>query len=531
VRFFGGDHGLPVLFVTPEAFPLAKTGGLADVCGALPAALRDLGVDLRLMLPGYPQALDAAIDKHIIADLPDLCRGGTCRLIGGRAPRSDIPIILFDCPALFRRDGGLYQNDSGADWSDNHRRFALFCRAAAAVAMGEAGLPWRPALVHANDWHTGLIPAFLHFRGTARPRTVFTIHNLAFQGNFPLELFPTLGLPEAALSSDGLEFYGQISFLKAGLRYSDRLTTVSPNYAREILSPEHGCGLDGLLRSRTGDLVGILNGIDYSVWNPAIDAALPHAYDADDLSGKDACKAALCAEMGLTPDPAAPLLIYVNRLTNQKMADVVLEGLSRVVGVGAQVIVHGRGEHGLEQGFSQLARHHHGRMKVELGYREDLAHRLNAGADLSLTPSRFEPCGLTTMYAMCYGALPVSRAVGGVSDTVQDADVSASRETHGTGFLFEAANVRALERCIDRALAWYRDKDRWQRLQRSAMKRDFRWERSARRYLALYAETLGAEFDRFPPIGGTVTAPRPMRGDPFGRPRAEFIDAAEETTA
>ncbi len=330
------ERPFPVLFVTSEAFPLAKTGGLADVCGALPAALARLGADLCIMLPGYPQALDVALDKRVLCDVTNCSEGEPSRLIVGRMPDSGCRVILFDCPALFRRDGGLYQDASGEDWPDNHRRFASFSRAAAAVAMGETALSWRPAVVHANDWHVGLLPAYLHFRGGQRPKTVFTAHNLAFQGNFPLDVFSTLKLPDAALSADGMEFYGKVSFLKAGLRYSDRLTTVSPNYAREILDPEHGCGMDGLLRSRAADLVGILNGVDYSVWDPAIDRALPSAYDADDMSGKATCKAALRAETGLANDEQAPLLIYVNRLTHQKMADVVLQAVPRVIANGAQ---------------------------------------------------------------------------------------------------------------------------------------------------------------------------------------------------
>jgi starch synthase len=484
---------LPVLFVTSEAFPLAKTGGLADVCGALPAALNRLGADLRLMLPGYPQSLDTAVGKRVLCDVTDLVGGEHCRLVGGRMPDSGCRVILFDCPTLFQRGGGLYQDDGGEDWPDNHRRFAAFSRAAAAVAMGETPLPWRPAVVHCNDWHTGLLAAYLHFRAGPRPKTVFTAHNLAFQGNFPVEVFPTLGLPHTALSQDGLEFYGKVSFLKAGLRYSDRLTTVSPNYAREILSAEHGCGMDGLLRSRAADLVGILNGVDYSVWNPATDRALANAYDAEDLSGKADCKAALRAETGLPNDEQAPLVIYVNRLTHQKMADVVLQALPHLVASGAQMIVHGQGEQGLERDYADIAKLHSGKVAIEIGYREAFAHRMNAGADLSLTPSRFEPCGLTTMYAMRYGALPVTRAVGGLADTVQDADARTETVSEGTGFLFEDATVADLRRCTARALERYRDKEAWRRLQRSAMRRDFGWERSARQYLTLYAGLAGAE--------------------------------------
>jgi starch synthase len=406
-----------ILFVSSEVFPLAKTGGLADVCGALPATLSTLGADVRVMLPGYPQALDLASSLEVVngCELPD------GRLLMGHLPDSDVPIILFDAPALFRRKGSLYQDDGGQDWPDNDRRFAAFCRAVAFVALGKATLGWRPQIVHANDWHTGMVPALLHYSNQARPKTVFTIHNLAFQGNFPLSAFSTLGLPTEALSPDGIEFYNQISFIKAAIRYSDRLTTVSPTYAREILTPEHGCGLDGLLRTRAADLTGILNGVDYNVWDPANDNELPRPYSHDDLAGKDDCKASLRHEMGLSQAVDSPLIAYVNRLTHQKMADVVLDVVPRLVANGAQIVVHGSGDRAFEERFESVAQAHPNNVAVRLGYTEGLAHRIIGGCDLSLTPARFEPCGLTTMYAMRYGALPVTRAVGGLVDTVEDA--------------------------------------------------------------------------------------------------------------
>jgi starch synthase len=473
-----------ILFVASEAFPLAKTGGLADVCGALPANLARLGADIKVMVPGYPAALEMALEKRVLADLSGFF-DGEARLIAARMPVSGLKVILFDCPRLFNRAGGLYQDAEGRDWVDNHQRFAAFCRAAAEVALGGLGLSWRPAVVHAHDWHAGPLMALLRFAGAPRPRTVFTIHNLAFQGNFPLESFGQLGLPRETLSPDGIEFFGQISFLKAGICYSDRLTTVSPTYAREILTPEHGCGLDGLLRVRAADLTGILNGVDYSTWDPASDTALPQCYSPEDLAGKTACRAALRAELGLRPDTDAPLLIYVNRLTHQKMADVVLEALPLLVAQGLQLVVHGEGQRDFEDAFAATARHHPQQVAVRLGYREALAHRLTAAADLSLTASRFEPCGLTTMYAMRYGTLPVTRAVGGMADTVQDADAEDGAAP-GTGFLFEDPDAPSLLRCVERAAARYETRAAWLPLQRQAMRRDFGWERSAQRYLELY---------------------------------------------
>jgi starch synthase len=413
------------------------------------------------------------------------------RLLTGRLPDSGVPIILFDAPALFARKGGIYQDSDRRDWPDNDRRFAAFCRAAAFVALGKTTLGWRPQIVHANDWHTGMVSAFLHFSGEARPKTVFTIHNLAFQGNFPLAAFSNLGLPGEVLSPGGIEFYNQISFIKATIRYSDRLTTVSPTYAREILTPEHGCGLDGLLRTRAADLTGILNGVDYNVWDPANDPELPRPYNHDDLAGKDHCKAGLRQEMGLSQAVGAPLMAYVNRLTHQKMADVVLEVVPRLVANGAQIVVHGSGDRAFEERFEGVAQAYPDNVAVRLGYSEGLAHRIIGGCDISLTPARFEPCGLTTMYAMRYGALPVTRAVGGLVDTVEDAGLVNAGENLGSGFAFSRATPDDMEDSLIRASAWYRDGEAWKRLQRSAMLRNFGWKRSAQRYLELYTALLG----------------------------------------
>ncbi len=480
------DRPRRVLFVTSEIFPLAKTGGLADVSSALPAALASLGADVRVMLPAYPEALDLARDVCVVqgGDVPE------GRLLAARMPDSDMSVILFDAPALFARKGGIYQDEDRQDWPDNDRRFAAFSRAAALVGLGRSGLDWRPDIVHANDWHTGMVPAYLHFSGEREVKSIFTIHNLAFQGNFPLSGFSNLGLPTEALSSEGVEFYNQVSFIKAAIRYSDRLTTVSPTYAREILTPEHGCGLDGLLRSRAGDLVGILNGVDYGVWDPANDAELPRKYSADDLTGKDDCKSTLRHEMGLAQNTHSPVIAYVNRLTDQKMADVVLDALPQLVATGAQIVVHGSGDKAFEEHFERAEREHQGSVAVRLGYAEGLAHRIVAGCDLSLTPARFEPCGLTTMYGMRYGALPVTRAVGGIADTVHDAGVVNNDNDVGTGFLFEKVAADDMVGGMLRATSWYRDGAAWKRLQRRAMAGNFAWERSAQQYLELYDAAL-----------------------------------------
>jgi len=502
-----GLPGFPLraLFATGELFPLAKTGGLADASAALPAALAGLGMDIRPILPGYGSALDVARAKRTLGPLPG---GGT--LLLGRTPDTGLPVYLLDWPDLFRRPGGPYQDRARRDWPDNLRRFAAFCAAAAHVALHGDGGSWRPDVVHANDWHTGLLPASLALHAGRRPRSVFTIHNLAFQGNFPLDAAGAMGLPEALLSPEGAEFYGQFSCLKAGIRYADRLTTVSPTYAREILTQEYGCGLDGLLRARAGDLVGILNGIDTVLWNPAGDPALPTRYDAEDLAGKRDAKAAVQRELGLDPAPDVPLVVGVNRLTQQKMADVVLAALPALLDQGVQVVLHGEGDPALEAAWRAAATGRTRRLAVRIGYREALAHRLLAAADIALTPSRFEPCGLTTMYAMRYGALPVTRPVGGLADTVRDIDTAQPERTTGTGFFFAAPTSAALAACVARAATLFRDRPAWRRCQRNAMQRDFGWEPSARRYLALYRALVPPATARRARLAILPTAAAPM---------------------
>jgi starch synthase len=477
-----------VLFVSSEVFPVAKTGGLADVASALPATLARLRTDVRLMLPGYSEALDRVLGKRVVATSMDVPGNG--RLIAARMPDTGLPVYLYDAPALYRRGGSLYQDGSGQDWPDNHLRYAALSHAAAHVARDRLGLGWRPDIVHGNDWHTGLLPALLAASPEPRPATVFTIHNLAFQGNFNFGVLPDLSLPADIAHQDGIEFFGQISFLKAGIRYADRLTTVSPTYAREILTPENGCGLDGLLRARAHDLVGILNGVDYRIWDPARDDALACKYDANDVSGKQQCKADVQDELGLERSDR-PLVIFVNRFTHQKMADVMLAALPALVESGAQIVLHGQGERRLEDGFRAAAANAGGaHLAVRVGYDETFARRLNAAADMSMTASRFEPCGLTTMYAMRYGALPVTRHVGGIADTVVDPDSDLATDTGASGFVFKDDTPDQMVEGVRRASRWFRSHN-WRDIQQSAMRRDFGWERSARRYQELYGALAG----------------------------------------
>lgn len=476
-----------VLFVTAEIFPLAKTGGLADVCAALPAVLARLGVELRLMMPAYPQALETALQKRVVADLPPSRGFPLCRIISALTPDSRLPLLLLDCPEFYRRDGGPYQESDGRDWPDNAQRFALLSRAAAEVALGKALPDWRADIVHGNDWHTGLLPLYLSQHDGAHPATLLTIHNLAFQGCFSRDVFPSLDLPGESFSPDGVEFHGKLSFLKAGIRYSDRLTTVSPTYAQEILTPAYGCGLDGLLRTRADDLVGILNGIDEQIWGPANDRHLPEPYDAENLEGKRECKAHVRRELSLADD-GRPLVAIVNRLTRQKMADTVAASLHEIVARGAQVALIGNGERAIESAFLAVARDYPGRVAVRIGYQEPLAHRLFAGADILLAPARFEPCGLTPIYAMRYGTLPIVRSTGGLADAVVPANQETTGEGTATGFAFQTATSEDMLACIGQALTMYEDSSRWRQIQLRAMRRQSGWTSAARQYARLYED-------------------------------------------
>ncbi|CAA7623166.1 glycogen synthase GlgA [Magnetospirillum sp. UT-4] len=478
-----------VLFASSEVFPLVKTGGLADVSGALPAALAESGIDVRVLMPGYPEAMERTEAKRHVGSFGDpLAVGGEAKLVSGKLPGSGVPVWLLDCPALYDRPGGPYQATAGHDHPDNHLRFGLLSWAAAQLAVDGSPVKWRPQLLHGNDWQTGLAPAYLHAWSPAeRPATVFTIHNIAYQGQFPPDAVPRLGLPAAMYQMDGLEYYDHLSFLKAGLFYSDRLTTVSPRYAREIQSAPHGCGIEGLLTERAADLVGIVNGADYSVWDPAADSHLVRPYRAADVAeGKAANKAALQAELGLAKDPDAPLMVVVSRLNDLKGMDMVLAVLPVLLREGAQLAVVGTGDRVMEDAFRSAAATHPDRISASIAYSETLAHRLMAGGDMLLMPSRFEPCGLTQFYAFRYGTVPVAHATGGLADTVVDASYDSLMTGTATGFSFEHANAGAFQWALERALGVYRNREQWRRIQATCLAQNFSWERSAARYVELY---------------------------------------------
>jgi starch synthase len=476
-----------VLHTSAELYPWVKSGGLGDVVAALPPALTSLGVDARLVLPGFPGFLDAFADLTDVARLPTPFAAERVRIARGRLPETDRFAYLVDHPAFYDRPGNPYAGPDGNDWPDNHRRFGLFGWAAAAVARG-ADHGWRPDILHCHDWHGGLAPAYLAgVPPAASVGTVFTVHNLAYRGLFSGAVFGELALPPGFFTIDGVEFYGQVSFLKAGLFYSHRLTTVSPTYAREIQTPDFGWGLDGLLRRRNQALTGILNGVDSTIWDPRHDPNLPRRYGVDDAEiGKRAAKAALQSRLGLAESQDVPLCGVVSRLTWQKGLDVLLSTVPELVAAGGQLAVLGSGDADLEHGFAAAARSYEGRVAVELGYDEALAHRIFAGADLVLVPSRFEPCGLTQLYALRYGALPVVRRVGGLADTVVDATAVTLAEGTATGFAYEAETPRALLAAVGRAMGLMRETAIWRGMMQRAMTCDFSWDRAARCYLDLY---------------------------------------------
>jgi starch synthase len=467
-----------------------KSGGLGDVSAALPPALAALGVDVRLLLPGFPGFLDAFSGITDAARLPTPFASERVRVALARLPGTQRLAYLVDQPAFYDRLGNPYAGPDGRDWPDNYRRFGLFGWIAAELARG--GDPnWSPDILHVHDWHAGLAPAYLTAPMPAADRapTVFTVHNLAYQGVFPAAIFPELALPPGFFSVDGVEFYGFVSFMKAGLFYSDQLTTVSPTYAREIQTPAFGYGLDGLLRHRANALTGILNGVDPRIWDPRHDAILPKSYGVEDAPlGKRAAKAALQRRLGLDEREDAPLFGVVSRLTPQKGLDLLLACLPEVAAANNQIAVLGSGDSDLEHGFSIAAEAHKGRAAVEIGYDETLSHLIIGGCDVVLVPSRFEPCGLTQLYALRYGTLPLVRRVGGLADTVVDATSVSLAEDTATGFAFDDDSPQALMSAIGRATALFREPDMWLRVMRRAMVQDFSWEAAARRYITVYRE-------------------------------------------
>jgi starch synthase len=480
---------LKVLFATSEMAPLIKTGGLADVSGALPVALRAAGVDVRVLLPGYTPVLAQLPQHEVVATFDALPGFPPARLLAGDTA-TDVPLLVLDCPELYQRAGGPYQDADGRDWSDNPRRFALLSRVAAILASTDSPLPWKPDLLHCNDWQTGLAPAYLHFWHSKTP-TVMTIHNLAFQGVFPPQLLEELHLPPSSFAIGGVEYYGNLSFLKAGLYYADHITTVSPNYAQEIQREPLGFGMQGLLAQRSDRLTGILNGIDTDEWNPAKDGYLAKNYSAARMTGKAANKQALQRRMGLAEEAETPLLGVVSRFTHQKGLDLLLEVVPSLIDLPVQLAMLGSGEAELQRTARELAGRYPGRVAAHIGFNEELSHLIEAGVDMFVMPSRFEPCGLNQFYSQRYGTPPIVHATGGLADSVIDCTPESLKAGSASGFVFSEPTADSLHAAILRATELYRDQKLWKALRKNCMAKDSSWQHSAEAYLDVYRGVLG----------------------------------------
>lgn len=490
---------LHILSVASELFPYVKTGGLGDVVASLPGALADYDVHVRTLVPGYPSLLAAVAGKGRAIRLPDILGHEAlvwmCRI-------EEMDLLVLDIPRLYDRPGNPYVRADGNDWPDNGVRFAALARAAAHIGQGVIE-GYHPDIIHTHDWQAGLTAAYLHYDGeepwranglSRRPRVVQTIHNLAFQGCFPADNLTRFGLPPQAMAMEGCEFHGQIGFLKAGLFFADWITTVSPTYAQEIQGPEWGMGLDGLLRSRSSCLSGILNGLDTSVWNPARDHAVRFPYMVGDTTGRLANKLALQAEFGLPQKPNAFLIGIVSRLTSQKGVDLLPAIMERLLGSNTQVVVVGEGDRSIHRAFFALQRRFPGRFACHLGYSEELGHRFPASVDAMLIPSRFEPCGLTQLCALRYGAVPIVSQVGGLADTIVDANEAAVSRGVGTGFLFSPVSPEALLTVIEKAHVLFRDdRESWMALQRNGAATDVSWRGKAGQYVRLFSRLSGVE--------------------------------------
>ncbi|MGD0958850.1 MAG: glycogen synthase GlgA [Methylomonas sp.] len=473
-----------ILFACSEAHPLIKTGGLADVAGSLPMALAELGQDIRIIMPNY-QAIKNCEPGHYLCTVR--VNNSDVHLLETRLPNSELIVWLVDYPPFFNFPGNPYHDESGVPWANIGDRFALFCRIVVEVAMDRAYLNWKPDVVHCNDWQTGIIPALLSLE-EQRPATIFTIHNMAYQGVFPANVYTHLNLPGQLWHQDGLEFHGMLSFIKGGLSFSDRITTVSPTYAQEIQKPEFGYGLEGLLAYRRDNLSGIINGIDTTIWDPRTDKHISKNYSVKTLNYKQQNKTALQQMFGLPVSADIPLFGLIGRLVEQKGIDLVLSCLAEMTSLSLQVVLLGSGDKSIELKLQDFARLYPDKIAVTIGYNEPLAHQIEAGADIFLMPSRFEPCGLNQMYSQRYGTLPIVRKTGGLADTVVDALPESLSNGAACGFVFNDAVPSALLEAIKRSLVLYADKTSWQKIQRNAMQKDFSWQNSANQYLALYRE-------------------------------------------
>ena len=470
---------MKILFATPECAPLVKTGGLGDVSAALPAALRASGVGVRVLLPGYREVLAANEDAALLGRAT--VSGAAVRFLGSHLP-GGVELIILDAPALYARSGGPYQDASGDDWNDNARRFGVLSHAAALLGTRESPIGWQADVVHCHDWPAALAPVYLDAAPRPRAASLVTIHNLAFQGVFPFAEVESLGIPASRMGMDGVEFYEKASFLKGGLVCADAINAVSPTYAKEIQGPDLGFGLDGVLRNRASVLYGVLNGIDVDTWNPANDALIPARYDVSTLSRKRESKKALKALMGLAGPDEVPLAGVVTRLTHQKGIDILVDALPQLAAHGMQVAIVGTGDRALVKSLEACRAKFPSTLGFVVGFDERLAHLVEAGSDIFLMPSRFEPCGMNQMYSQRYGTPPVVNATGGLVDTVIDESAGDT----ATGFLMRTPDSNGLVEAAGRALAAMRHPARWKRLQANGMAKDFGWKEAARQYVAIY---------------------------------------------
>ncbi len=479
---------IKVLFVTSEIAPLIKTGGLADVSGALPVALRAIGVDVRVLVPGYPQVMEQMASAEVLVTFSDLPGFPSSRLLFS-IMKSGVPLMVLDCPILYQREGGPYADSNGNDWADNPLRFGLLCKIAAILGSSESPLSWHPDLVHGNDWQSGLTGAYLSVAAGAAPN-IITIHNLAFQGNFGSDNVALLHLPPESYAINGIEFYGNMSFLKSGLYYARHITTVSPNYAREIQGDELGFGMQGLLYERRDKLTGILNGIDTDDWDPKTDKYLSSHFSPNRMAGKAENKHALQVLMGLHVDADVPLLAVVSRLTHQKGLDLLLEIAPRLLDMPVQLVILGSGETFMQEEARTLMQRYPGKVAVMIGFDEGLSHQIEAAADMFIMPSRFEPCGLNQFYSQRYGTPPIVHSTGGLADSVVDCIPQTLKDGTASGFVFSGMTTGNLFAAITRAVMLYREPEKWKVLRKNCMNKDFSWETSARAYRAVYLKVL-----------------------------------------
>ena len=470
-----------LLFVASECAPFIKTGGLADVIGAVPKSLASTDVSVRVLIPAYPALKGLVATGTPVMSFDDLF-GGPAHVIAVQAEGLDM--LLLDAPHLYDRSGNIYLGPDGQDWHDNDLRFAALSYAGAQIGLNGLG-DWVPDVINAHDWQAGLVPAYLQQAGCQTPPVVLTIHNIAFQGVFDPTRLSALRLNADQFTQAGVEYYGKISFLKAGIALSEKITTVSPSYAAELLTPEFGMGLDGLLRERQMDMDGILNGIDLDVWNPETDASLVATYSSAKPAGKKKNRAELQTRFGLSQG-SGPLFCVVSRLTSQKGLDMLLDCLPELVAQGAQLALLGTGDPELEQAFIDASNRYAGSVGVIIGYDENLSHLLQAGSDAILIPSRFEPCGLTQLYGLRYGTIPVVARTGGLADTVIDANDAALQSDCATGIQFSPINSIIFGRAISRTCALYAQPKVWAKMMRRAMKHSVGWDSSAAAYLDVY---------------------------------------------